>query len=529
MMSNNNLNGGDCSCVSTLIALQDRFLFLCDTVKAATCSALLSDSRAITLDQASAQICDVYTHAGLDDLVENIEAAGELSKALLLVRSELPPCRDGLKKLYEILKTAKVGAKASDDETDKNSKIGDHSSNSKQWMLAKTFLALSEGEVKSNNIFCALANLRFGIHLCREQIQKTPERAWTGCLAEFLERMGGLWSRLGDKRRAKGYSLAANDCLGLGLEPKSTDLIHSTFEMRSSRLNHNLLMLELPPEEIVVSESRDDMLSYVESSHVDVERIVEFSLSLISQGDVLRRISQGKNNGFVEYYLRSKKILEPMIGREFGALVEKLVGFAGEEGNVGVGVGVGVGVEDEKVENRFGQIMTSILVRIARSKELIGSPKEVNAVGLYEYVQNCAFATPEDRARSCYRLGRLKLAEEKAAGGGLDRLWSNENDNDNDGEQCAESRILFLAASRYCGSGTTKLARQIFRCLALTAGKRGFFEKGCVGTIEAVMNIHKSVGGTSRVFVAHGLETNSEEGGGGIRVAATLLNLGRER
>ena len=126
------------------MSLQDKFLFLCDTIKAATCSSLLSDCKAISLEQASAQICDVYTHAGLDDLVKNFEIAGQLSEALLLVRSELPPCSDGMERLYGILQSTKVGLdKSGDNNGDNTDEI--------QWVLMKVSCERSDDEERSDD------------------------------------------------------------------------------------------------------------------------------------------------------------------------------------------------------------------------------------------------------------------------------------------------------------------------------------------------------------------------------------------
>ena len=113
----------------------------------------------------------------------------------------------------------------------------------------------------------------------------------------------------------------------------------NTYELRSSRLNQNLLMLEMAPEQIEFPGKLKTAAP--DNFDVDVERAVESVRSLINQGDTLRRISQGVDTGFVDYYMRAKTILEHMVGVTFGEMVEDKVGFAGVVNGEGGGGGGG--------------------------------------------------------------------------------------------------------------------------------------------------------------------------------------------
>jgi len=112
---------------------------------------------------------------------------------------------------------------------------------------------------------------------------------------------------------------------------------------------------------------------------------------------------------------------------------------------------------NDNCDDRFGQIMMTVLLRIARSKELTNKNINEEATTLYECVRGCAFAKSEDRAMACYRLGRMKLLEERERGE-LESLWQLGDAEHNDAVNlCADSRSLFNEAAVLCGPGTTKL------------------------------------------------------------------------
>jgi len=505
------------SSLSTVLAnLQNFFTFLRDTVRSSQCAGLLSKCGSEPKRGVLEFISNAYLHAGMNDLAANIDTNGDIGEIVLKFRGEsIETLGDYIKELYGMLDRAE----------DECIRDGDES---QQWKVVLVCAALSEAEEKRANPAEALFYTRKAIIVCKTAIRGGGGRKWMGALVESLTNMGKLWGLLGDKRRAEGYLVAAGECLGLpmggkddievidleegeGEEEDGDTLSSFNYEVvreRAGSTSNELLvehvskkmrLLAMPPEmtvDVAKKELKVDLVKEVKE--MDIERNIEVVLGLLSQGDALRRVCEGFDNGFVSKYSSAKEILNTLLDDDLGRLVERAIATVGvlgaEAGRHAVG--------------RLGDLKGQVNVRIARAMEIVdGWGEDVEKI--YQAVRKDENAHGRERSVACYRLGRAILRRGR---GELRSLWSGDK-VDEEGD-IGRARELFLEASKTCGPGTSSLGRKIYRCLGLVAGPRGDFGEGSsLGGFAAVYNLHKSLGASVRMNVWYNLGGEDRDGG----------------
>ena len=505
---------------AVLTKLRNFFTFLRDTVRSSQCAGLLSKCGSEPKQGVLEFISNAYLHAGMNDLAANIDVSGEVAEIVLKLREDgLDTVGDSIKGLYEMLGSTEEAAVREGDE-------------GLQWKVVLICAALSEAEEKRANPAEALFYTRKAIVACKSAIRGGAGKKWVGALVESLANMGKLWGLLGDKRRAEGYLVAAGECLGLTMgEDDSIEVIDleggeddgegerdetlSSFKYdvvrdRAGSTSNDLLvehvskkmrLLAMPPEmtvDVAKKELKVDLLKEVKK--MDIERNVEIVHGLLSQGDALRRVCEGYDNGFVGKYNSARGVLDALLDDELGRQVEKAVA------TVGV---LSVDAQNQAV-GRLGDLKSQVDVRIARAIEIVnGWGEEVESI--YESVRGNEKGRGRERSMACYRLGRAML---KAGWEELRNLWSGEKLDE--GGDLWKARERFLEASKSCGPGTSSLGRKIYRSLALVAGPKGDFGKGALlGGVAAVFNLHKSLGASVRMNVWYNLGGEDGEGGQG--------------
>ena len=500
--------------------LRHFYTFLRDTIKASQCAALLSECGFEPRERTMEFIASAYLHAGMNDLAEKMDSHSDLTDILIRIRSG---CNGAdldtlIKDLYELVSAGQVEMESSEGKEDLEGN---------RWKVLLCCVALAEAEEKRGCIAEALFHTRRGVAICKSAIRNSGAKKWLGSLSELLASMGHLWGQLGDKRRAEGYIVAAGECLGLNMqtckgaahderdlklesldpnekgEESPLDMFDHSIEGNVSssmcneilveRVSKSLRLLAMPPEKTVdltkATSFKTDLAKEVAST--DIERNVEIVKFLIGQGDALRRVCDGFENGFSSKYERARDVLELMMDGKFGKLVEKEVGVVGNR---------------EASVRRLGSLKSSVDVRLARAMELAGD-RNRESEALYESVRASVAAKGKDKAAACYRLGRRYLSEAKSAGE-LEKLWRSDVE---ELPMIRKARSMFCEASKVCGPGTSSLSRRIYRCLGLVGGAEGSFDGKPLGSLAAVINVHKSLGASSRVSVSHNIEEESSE------------------
>ena len=405
------------------------------------------------------------------------------------------------------------------------------------WIRTTCLLFVADLNEKSGDLVCALSALKECCAVCKENI-KISRRAneqekridssqfhivmasrWTGRLSSCLMSMAMCYARLGDRRRAEGYSVASTEILGLNTDEQDASNWLSCREKGAlrefwlvkdlsspSELNNdcsNLLSIQHGNNSF---RNNEDIYSSVASIHWKIE----FIRSLIYRGDKLKRnAKEGIDNGFSECFFCASQLLEPLLSVQCGSLINGEIGF-----NTSA-------LKESRFDSRLGALDSAVKLRLARCIELKGEPELIvngDAEQLYEDVRRSPFTNGVDRARSCYRLGRMFLERARRAGE-LSRLWKGhaayvqlddgESFTSNEKHGYISSNFVSRAVSflreakSYSGEATDKLSRHILRSLALALGP---VTAPCTSSLaqcasEAALLIHLSVGGSSRQMV----------------------------
>jgi hypothetical protein len=432
------------------------------------------------------------------------------------------------------------------------------------WIRTTCLLFIASADVKCGRLADALTALKECSVVCKENIkfcrllvvQETGlanqgrifvVSRWTGRLSSCLMSMSICFSRLGDRRRAEGYSMASLEALGLHLnedDRKEVDWLScraagATREhWQISELSLSSKLLDESKKELLFQHIKkgvitDSFFSSISGMHWKVE----FIRCLIYRGDKLKRLStHGVNNGFAECYTTAYKLLKPLLSAEYGPIIDEAIGFTVCPIN---GIDKNTLDSGSSFDCRLGSLDSAIKLRLARCIEISGSIESVenaDAVTLYEEVRQSPYSNGIDRARSCYRLGRIFL--EKAKGFGyLASLWEGHAefiDTTEEEEGCSSnichqatdasldgngyeeylSRAIsfFREALSYTGRTTEKLTRHVLRSLALalgpTKGVRTSLPYSCIP--EAALLIHFSVGMSSRQLVSRVYADNTK-------------------
>ena len=515
------------SLCTVITNLQNFFTFLRDTVKSSQCATMLSKCGSEPKQGVLEFISNAYLHAGMNDLAANIDAKGDVGEIVLKIREcGVDDIGGPVKDLYEMLRGV-------EDE------IASDGGERAQWKAILICAALSEAEEKRANPAEALFYTRKAVVMCKAAIRNGEGRKWLGALVESLTNMGRLWGLLGDKRRAEGYLVAAGECLGLAMDVQNdvevvdldggndedgedddglSDFNYDVVRDRTGSTSNELLvehvskkmrLLAMPPEATAGAAKKElevDLAKEIKS--MDIERNIEVVLGLLSQGDALKRICEGYDNGFVSKYNSAKEVLSVLMGDELGRQVEKAIDVRTDSTR---------GADDV---SRLGSLKCRVDVRLARAKEIVvGWGDEVEE--MYESVRGDKKGHGRERTAACYRLGRARLM---GAEGELQKLWSGGQSEPNG--NVWKARELFLEASKICGPGTSSLGRKVYRCLGLVAGPRGDFgEDKVLGGVAAVINLHKSLGASVRMNVWYNLGGEDGEGNESDEVVRSVFGL----
>ena len=171
---------------------------------------------------------------------------------------------------------------------------------------------LCEAEERRGDTVSALQHLKEAVGVSKAAIRGGGGKHFLGLLAEALAHMSEVWGRLGDKRRAEGYALAASECLGDGSVPASSreegyDSDETTLSLEGARpgqrgdTNCSALvksvakatrLLAMPSEKtVVIVEGSVPSASELEVTN-DVERGLIVIKDLVATGDAMRRCSK---------------------------------------------------------------------------------------------------------------------------------------------------------------------------------------------------------------------------------------------
>lgn len=424
------------------------------------------------------------------------------------------------------------------------------------WIRTACLFSIANANVNNGRLVDALSALKECSVVCKENIKfcrrpSVQQKAlanqsqifivtrWIGRLSSCLMSMSICFSKLGDRRRAEGYSVASLEILGLNFnddEKQEVDWL-SCRAVGATRECWQIKVLSMSSK-IFEDGLEDHLFQYVEkgattdnvyASISGMHWKVEFIRFLIYRGDKLKRLScRDANNGFSECYYTAFKLLAPLLSAQYGPLIDEAIGFTvckhitKDKHSLDV---------DSRFDCRLSALESSLKLRLARCIELAGNTESTengDAARLYEEVRQSPYSNGIDRARSCYRLGRIFLDKARKAGE-LSYLWkghlefteptedgnkfvkntkqgatSADFDRKGSEDYLSHAANLFREAFSCTGETSEKLTRHILRSLALAIGPSKSIRKhlhySCIS--EAALLIHLSTGMSSRQLVS---------------------------
>jgi len=185
-------------------------------------------------------------------------------QSTLSIRSRTPPYFNEIQILKQTLSSAlEMAAKtqvlrANKEKIDMSNKSNFIIFLEAQWVASTCHMAIAEAQDKSGNVKESLCFLRDCDKLCRDALNlskrlsksstnykhfsalSSPQNfvwRWKGRLAYSLQCTATCYSRLGDKRRAEGYSIAACEVLGMTNCSATNALMHHQDITKTSRQN----------------------------------------------------------------------------------------------------------------------------------------------------------------------------------------------------------------------------------------------------------------------------------------------------
>jgi hypothetical protein len=245
--------------------------------------------------------------------------------------------------------------------------------------------------------------------------------------------MSICFSKLGDRRRAEGYSVASLEILGLNFNDDEKQEVYclSCRAVGATRECWQVKVLSMPSK--ILDDGREDChFKYVEKGAITdnvyasisgMHWKVEFIRFLIYRGDKLKRLSfRDVNNGFSECCYTAFKLLAPLLSAQYGPLIDEAIGFTVCKHIIKDKHSIDI---DSRFDCRLSALDSSLKLRLARCIELAGNTESTendDAARLYEEVRQSPYSNGIDRARSCYRLGPIFLDKARKAGE-LAYLW----------------------------------------------------------------------------------------------------------